>query len=262
MAARSQVHPRCQPGEGIGDEVGDRQSCETERLSGQTVRAGRPGGRHDRRDPWVGGSGQDRPDGTHRVAGDGPDGHLGLFNERPEGGQRVGAELTCCEGQVLRRVLPVASDIEGQAMEARRMEERRDRQRSVPGRFPAVDEHDARTGCAAARRDEPCRQREAGGLDEHGFVWQADVSGRDHRRVAFRVAGADAVGQREAVGETEGRERGGSGDACATEVTHPRRGRHQAGTCQVSHVATVRCRATALRALGPTLRGDGQTRSA
>ena len=63
MAARPEVDPGRQPGERIGDRVGDRQVGEAERLAGQPVRVGRARSvATTRRDPRVGGGGEDRPD--------------------------------------------------------------------------------------------------------------------------------------------------------------------------------------------------------
>ena len=68
-------------------------------------------------------------------------------------------ELAGAQRQVLGRVLAVAADVEGQAVEAGRVEEDRHRQGAVAGRFPAVDEDDARATLAVTGRDEPGRQR-------------------------------------------------------------------------------------------------------
>ena len=77
---------------------------------------------------------------------------LGLLDQRVEGGERILAELAGGQGQRLGRVLAVAADVEGQAVEPGRVEEHGQGQRAIAGRFPAVDEDDAR---ARARRLAP-----------------------------------------------------------------------------------------------------------
>ena len=121
VAARPDVDARREPGERIGDRVRDRQVGEPERLAGEPVRIGRCRGRDDGRDPRVGGAREDRPDGAHRVTGDRADSVTsGCSMSARNAGQRVGPELAGAERQVLGRVGPVAADVEGQAVEARR----------------------------------------------------------------------------------------------------------------------------------------------
>ena len=110
-------------GQRIGDEVGDRETGEPERLAREAVRTGRARGRDDGSHAGIGSRRQDRPDPAHRVTGDRPDRHLGLLDERAEGRQRVGAELTGGERQGLGWVGAVSPDVEGQAMEPGGVEE-------------------------------------------------------------------------------------------------------------------------------------------
>ena len=134
-----------------------RQPGEPEGLAGEPVRIGRPRRRDDRCDPRVRRAGEERADRAHRVAGDRPDRHLRLLDQRPEGGQRVGPEFAGAQRQLLGRVRAVAADVEGQAMEARRVEEDGHRQRPVARRFPAVDEDDAGARRSTSGGDEPGR---------------------------------------------------------------------------------------------------------
>ena len=69
VAARPEVHARRQPGEGIGDRVGDRQVGEPERLAREPVRVGRRRRRDERR-PTRGSAAAARiaPIAAHRVA--------------------------------------------------------------------------------------------------------------------------------------------------------------------------------------------------
>ena len=89
VAARPEVDARRQPGERVGDRVGDRQVGEPERLAGQSVRVGRRRGRDEHGDARVGGRGQDRPDPAHRVPDDAAGRHLRSGEQGVEGGQRV-----------------------------------------------------------------------------------------------------------------------------------------------------------------------------
>ena len=129
--------------------------------------------------------------------------------------------------QLLGRVLAVAADVEGQAVEPGGVEEHGEGQRAIARRFPAVDEDDARAALTASRRDEPGRQGDAVGFDEHRFVRQAEIGRRDPGRVPARVPGPHAIGQREAVGEAERGSGSGSRDPGAAEVPHTGRGRQR-----------------------------------
>ena len=228
VAARTQVDPRREPGQRVGDRVGQRQPGEIEGQPREAVRAGRAGGRNERGDPRVGGRRQDRPDAAHRMADDPADRHLGLLDQRAERRQRIVAELAGAERQVLGRVGAVAAHVEGQAVEPGRMEEHGQRQRPVARRLPAVDEHDARPPGAAAGGDEPGREGDAVGVDPHRLIGEADVRRRHPRRLAPGVAGPHPVGQREAIRQPDrgGGDRGGDPDPA--EHPHAGRGRHPA----------------------------------
>ena len=182
---------------------------ETERLAREPVRIGRARGGDDGLDPRVGGPRQDRPDGTHRVPRDGRLGHLGPLQQRAESGQGVGPELAGAQRQRLGRVGAMAADVEGQGVEAGGVEEEGERKGSIACGLPAVDEDDGWTGGAVTGRDEPGGEGNALGLDDHRLVGEADIGGSQVRRVATRVAGADAVGECEPVGQTQ--RCGGSG---------------------------------------------------
>ena len=71
------------------------------------------------------------------------------------------------------------------------------------------------------------------GFDEHRLVRQAKVGRRDPGRVAARIPGTHAVGQREAVREAEWGGGSGGRDPGAAEVPHTGRGRQRARACQV-----------------------------
>ena len=230
VAARSKVDTGRQPGERVGDEVGDRQAGQLERQSSEAVRARGTGRRDDGSDPRVRGGRQDRADAAHRMADDRPDADLGLLDQRVEGGQRILPELAGGQWQLLGRVLAVAADVEGQAVEPGRVEEHGEGQRAIARRFPAVDEDDARAALTASGRDEPRRQGDAVGFDEHRFVRQAEIGRRDPGRVPARIPGTHAIGQREAVREAERGGGSGSRDPGAAEIPHVGRGRQPAPT--------------------------------
>ena len=166
VAPRSDIDPGGQPGQRIGDEVGDGQSRQSEGLAGQPVwvRWTRCG--HDGPDTRIGGGGQDRADSTHGVTGDRPGGDLGPAGQDPEGGQRVRPELAGTERQLLGRVGTVTADVEGQAVEPGGMEEAGHRQGPVPRRLPAVHEDDPRARLTAPGRDEPGGQLQPGRRDD------------------------------------------------------------------------------------------------
>ncbi len=145
-----QVDAGREPGERVGDRIGDGQAGQPERLAGESVGVGRRRGRDDGGDARVGGAGQDRPDRPHRVAGDRAARHLGTGEQRLERRQRIEPELAGAQRQFLGGIRTVAADVDRQAVEAGRMQEQRERQRPVAGRLPAVDEHDAGARFAAS----------------------------------------------------------------------------------------------------------------
>jgi hypothetical protein len=77
------------------------------------------------------------------MADDGPRADLGLLDQRVERGERILPELAGGQWQRFGRVLAVAADVEGQAVEPGRVKEYREGQRAIAGRSPAVDEDDA-----------------------------------------------------------------------------------------------------------------------
>ena len=87
VTARSKVDPSRQPGERVGDEVGDRQAGELEGQAGEAVRAGGTGRGDDGGDPRVRGGREDRADTAHRMADDRSDADLGLLDQGVECGQ-------------------------------------------------------------------------------------------------------------------------------------------------------------------------------
>ena len=151
MATRPQVDPRRQPRQWVGDRVRDGEPGELECQAGEAVGSGRARGRDEGSHTRFGSGGEDGTDAAHGVTGDRPHGHLRLLDESAKRSERVGAELAGGEWQVLGRVGAVAADVEGQAVEARGVEEQRDRQRSIARRFPAVDQHHAGSGRATRR---------------------------------------------------------------------------------------------------------------
>ena len=110
-----------------------------------------------------------RADAAHGVARDRGHGHFGPRDRGTERRKRFRPELAGAERQLLGRVRPVGADVKRQAVEPRRVEEERHRERSVASGFPAVDEHDRRSGRATACRDEPGGQVEPIALHRQGF---------------------------------------------------------------------------------------------
>ena len=99
----------------------------------------------------------------------------GRAMQRLERRQRVEPELAGADRQGLGRVRAMAADVDGQAVEAGRVQEDGVGQRPVARRLPAVDEGDARTGLAVAGRDEPGRQLDVAGADGGRLERQPEV---------------------------------------------------------------------------------------
>jgi hypothetical protein len=156
-----------------------------------------------RGDPGLGGCSEDRADRAHRMTRHGAHGHLGPGVEDVERREGIGPELAGRDRQGLGGVRPVAPDVDREAVEPRGVQEHRHRQQSIPGRLPAVDERDPRSGRTVAGGDEPARQGQVAGRDLDGLERQAEVGRVDLRRPRDRVARADAVEEREPVGEGE-----------------------------------------------------------
>ena len=98
------------------------------------------------------------------------------------------------------------------------------------------------------------------GVDEIGLERQAEVGRRDARRVLARVAGPDAVDQREAVGEPERCHGRRSGDAGASDGSHEGRGRHAARGCQAWPAGTLDVHGQTRSARRPRGRARGRPR--
>ena len=238
MATRPDVDPGGQPRQRPGDQAGQRQPGETERLPRKAPRIGRRRRRDHRRDPRLLGRREDRPDRPHRMAHDGPHRDLGAGVQRPEGGERVGAELAGRDRQRLCGVGAVAADIDHERVEAGRVEEDRHRQESVACGLPAVDQRDARPREAIAGGNEPAGQGQLARLDVDGLERQADVGRRDLWRPRDRVSRrARGTGRRTGTPARTGRRRARRG---------PRPGGLWArgygtagGPCQASLVAAI-----------------------
>ena len=162
MAPRPDVDPRRQPCQRVGDHVRDRQMGEAEGLAREAVRIGRAGGRDDGRDARIGSRREDRPDGAHRVAGDR---RRSVTSGRSRSARKAASvsapNSPALSGSGSGGLAPLPRTSKVRQWKPGGVQEDRHRQRPVPRRFPAVDEDDAGTGCAAARRDEPGRQRDA-----------------------------------------------------------------------------------------------------
>ena len=144
----------------------------------------------------------------------------------------------------------MATDVEGQGVEAGGVEEEGKRKGSIAGGLPAVDQDDGWTGCAVTSWDEPGGEGNPLGLDDHRLVGQADIGGSQVRRVAPRVAGADAVGECEPVREPQRCGGSGSRDPGPADV--------------LSHapILSVIPSSPASARRAPYTRAYGQTRSA
>ncbi len=209
VAPRPEVHARCQPRQGIRDQVGDRQPRQPECLSGEPVRPSRGRTRYDGRDARIGARSKDRADPAHRVSGDRCDCHLRPGENRFERGKRIRTELTGTQRQVVGGVRTVGPNVKRQAVEARRIQEQGHRERPVTGRFPAMDQDYGGSGCSAPGGDEPGREIQPVARDRQGFVGEPDIGWGQVRRTPARIAGAHAIGQRESVRQP--RCRGGDG---------------------------------------------------
>ena len=161
-----------------------------------------------------------------------PIGDLRPGEQGVERRQRVEAELAGADGQRLGRVRAVAADVDGQAVEARGVQEDRVGQGPVAGRLPAVDQGHARAALAAAGRDEPGRQLDVAGAHGRRLVGQPEVGRRHRRHVLARVAGALAIDEREAVGQPERGGRQCGQHPGASDESHDPRGMHDRSTCQ------------------------------
>ena len=231
VAARPEVDAGRQPGERVGDRVGDRQVGEAERLAGEAVRVGRASTSPRRPRP----AGRRRPPGSRRsppiewptIAADG---HLGPLEQRVEGGERIGPNSPAVSG---------SSSAGWRRGRGRRTSGSGTRRRggtrpsAASGRGPTPSRgRGPRPGPGAPSRagmNQAGRSRPAD-VDGRRLVRQAEVGRRDPGRVAARIAGPDAVGEREAVGEPE-RAAAERPPAIPARRTLPmrRRGRHGTG---------------------------------
>ncbi len=124
-------------------------------------------------------------------------------------------------GSVLGRVGAVAADVEGQACGTRR---RGGRAASGSVRSRADSQPWTRTTPGPGAPSRAGMNQAGSGTPSdsitHRLERQAEVGRREPGRVAARIAGADPIGEREAIGETERRGDGGRGDPGATDVPH------------------------------------------
>ena len=142
VAARPQVDARREPGQRIGDRVGD--GSRASRNVWRVRRYGSAGADVATTAATRGSAaaGEDRPDGAHRVAEIAADRHLRPGEQRLERGQRVEPELAGADRQRLGRVRAVAADVDRQAVEARGVEERAPS--AASGRAPTPSRGSAR----------------------------------------------------------------------------------------------------------------------
>ena len=226
VTARPDEDPGRHPRQRGRDRAGQRQPRQAECLADHPARVGRCRDADHGGDARIRRGRQDGAGPAHRVPQDAAHGHLGPGQQRGEGGRRVGSVLAGAERQDLGRVGPVAPDVEGQAVEAGRVQEDGVWQGPIAGRVPAVDEDDAGAGRAAPGRDEPGGQVAGVGWDHGVLGRQAEVGRREPRRPSMGEARPDPID----VGEPQGgHERGGGqpgDDAGATEGGHQPRGRH------------------------------------
>ena len=223
MPPRPEEHAGREPRQRVRDRVGERQVGEAERLTREAIWIRRSRRCHERGDARVRGGGEDRPDRTHRMPRDRCHGDLRPAEEDVDGRKRVVSELTAADRQQLRFVCSVATDVEQEAVEARRVEEVRHRQRPVAGRLPAVDQDNAGAGRPLPGGNEPCRQVEAINRDDHFLERHAEVRGGRLHLMAARIAGTRAVGERESVRQPDLRGGNGGGNAGATNGAHTQR---------------------------------------
>ncbi len=149
-----------QPRERPGDRRRDRQPGEAERLAGQPVGVGRRGDRDHGVDRAVLGGRHQGSGRTHRVPEEPDARDLRAPPQLRDGGPSVRRVLADGHRELLRAVGAVAAHVERQHVEAGGVQDLRVRDRSIAGRFPAVDEDDARP-CGGPRRDEPAGEAQA-----------------------------------------------------------------------------------------------------
>ena len=191
-----EVDPRRQPGERIGDRVGDRQVGEAERLAGEPVRIGRA--RRSRRRPRRAGrrrrrgSPRSRPSSGRRWPRWSPRGRAisasnvasaSSPNSPALTGRSSGGFAPWPRTSMVRQWKPAAWRKLGLG------------QRPVAGRLPAVDERDAGPGRATAGRDEPGRQLDVVRLDGQRLERQAE-GGRGRRSAGAGAGSRPGRGRR------------------------------------------------------------------
>ncbi len=245
VSARADELASGEPAERAGDRGGERQVGEPEGLADQAAWIGRRRRADQGGHPWVRGGGQDRPDPAHRVTEQRAGGDLRAGHQGRERGQRVRAELPAADGQVLGAVCAMAADVEGEAVEAGRVEELNVGDHSIPGRVPAVDEGDTGTWGTVVGRDEPGRQVAAGRADDRQLEGQAEVGRAELRWAAIGEAGSGAVQPGEPVGQRNGQGSERRHDAHSAEPGHAPIGRRAAGP--VKHVQPSRPRPATAR---------------
>ena len=235
VAARTQVHPGREPGQGIGDRVGDRQPGEVERLAREPVRIGRrrtwqrPPRPADPRRPrgWR----RSRPWNARRWRRPSPpDGRAARRMPRPH---RARTRRHSAAGP-----RPDWRRGRGHRSSGSGTRPRGGRARSEGfgrGRIPSRGRAPPPAPAPAASGDEPGRQLHVARADRGRLEWQPEVRRGDLRRVLARVPGPCAVGQRESVGEAERRRGNGRREPGSTDESHGARGRHGRPACQAGH---------------------------
>ena len=212
VAAGPEVDAGRQPGERPGDRRRDRQPGEPERLAGQPVRVGgrrRPRSRRRRRRP-------PRPRPARPAAPiEWPSSPI-----RVTSGRRAQlARRRPGRRPRTRRPTSAAPRARSRRSRGRRTSARGSRPRAGParggssGRGPTPSRGPARRPVARPVRPgmyQPGSRRPSGGRDLDVLVGEADDVRRPGGRMAVRVAGPDAVDEREPVGERD-RQRGERG---------------------------------------------------
>ena len=188
---RLEIDPRGDPGEGVGDRVGDRQVCQPECLARQPIRVGGRRRQHDGRDPRLGGRGKDRADRAHGVAEDRNLRDAGIVERRLDARRGRRTELAGADRSRLGRVVAVAANIHREHVVAEGVEELGVRQGAMPSRFPAMDEDHGRGGAGAGSRDPPGGQVQAiGRANRPCLKGQAEVGRVTRRRHGLRESGS------------------------------------------------------------------------
>src|SRR4051794_13484736 len=106
----------------------------------------------------------------------------------------------------------MAADVEGEAVEARGVEEEDVGNRPIASRLPAMDEDDPRARRASSRRYEPGGERTRPRWNGRLLERQAEVRRTEPGRPTSGLARADPIDEREAIGEGQGRGGERSGD--------------------------------------------------